>query len=189
MTLELDNLIDTLLHRREASWVEHLRDLAWQLHNRQGWTLTSYSLSEVKEITKVMVEATRGPLRAILDREHGTLRMGRALRQLGRYNQALLRELLDLLDTAGDLDGLLRIVAQAAQECELATARTEFMIVPDEDDLAYLLNDVEQYGARTTARMLIVLSALRYPRDNTAEEQPSSTQSITNAGNSTNQED
>jgi hypothetical protein len=37
-------------------------------------------------------------------------------------------------------------------------------VVPSEEDLKYLLEDVEQVGAQTIARFLITLSALRYPR-------------------------
>ena len=127
-------------------------------------------------------------LRNILQRSQGTLRIGRALRLLGRYNPSPLRDLIDTLDTIRDRDLLIRVVAQLAQECELASARTEFMIVPDEEDLMYLLDDVGQYDARTIARILIALSAVRYPRDRAVETNGDAAQDDALDSESTHQE-
>ena len=62
-----------------------------------------------------------------------------------------------------DRDQLVRVMAQATAECAVASAKTEFMLVPTETDLRYMLDDDEQYGARTLATLLIILSVLRYP--------------------------
>lgn len=111
-----------------------------------------------------MNAATKIPLSAVLEREQGTLRFGHALRLLGRYNTGPLRDIIDSLDTVQTCDQLIRVMAQAAQECAVASAKTPFIVVPDDEDLKCFLNDVDRYGARTVAELLIILSALRYPR-------------------------
>ncbi len=162
--LELDNLIDSLLHRRVDIWEAHLRDIAQLAFNEHGASRYLYSLSEVKEITSAMSGSTRSPLRAVLERDQGTLRFGHALRLLGRYNPALLRDLVDDLDGVHQQDALIRVLAQAVQACSVASAKTAFMIIPDDDDLAYLLDDIEQHGAQKITGFLIILSTLHYPR-------------------------
>ncbi len=86
------------------------------------------------------------------------------MRLLGDSNAAALRDLVEDLETVTTLDQLLHILAHTAQHCQVATAKTRFMVVPTEDDLGALLMDVEQSSVQTIARFLIVLSALRYPR-------------------------
>lgn len=103
-------------------------------------------------------------LKKALEQKMGTLRFGHALRLLGDFNAAALRELVEDLDTVTTLDQLLHSLALTAQHCQIATAKTKFMVVPTDDDLAALLMDVEQSSPHTIARFLIVLSALRYPR-------------------------
>jgi hypothetical protein len=55
-----------------------------------------------------------------------------------------LRDLVEDLDTVTTLDQLLHALALTAQHCQVATAKTKFMVVPTDDDLAALLTDVEQ---------------------------------------------
>lgn len=161
---ELDHLASCLTRHRASDWLFHLRDAAVFQHCHPQSQFRPYSLKEVKEVTKHMVAPTHLPLRTILERESGTLRFGRALRLLGQHNPAPLRDLIDALDVAQTGDQLVRILAQAAQECTLVSAQSQFIIVPSDEDLKYLLDDVEAYGARTIAGLLIILSALRYPR-------------------------
>jgi len=92
------------------------------------------------------------------------LRFGQALRLLGEINAAALRDLMEELESVQTLDRLLLVLAHAAQDCQVATARSPFIVVPTEEDLKYLLEDLEQVGVQTIARFLITLSALRYPR-------------------------
>jgi hypothetical protein len=92
------------------------------------------------------------------------LRFGHALRLLGQVNAAALRDLVEELEAVQTLDHLLLVLAQTAQDCQVAAAKSPFTVVPSEEDLKYLLEDVEQVGAHTIARFLIILSALRYPR-------------------------
>jgi hypothetical protein len=89
------------------------------------------------------------------------------LRQLGQYKAAILRELLNVLETVQTLDQLLRILHQAMQECVLAKAGGyPFIHLPTNHDLAVLTTDVEQYGVRLVASTLLILSSLRYqPRE------------------------
>jgi hypothetical protein len=86
------------------------------------------------------------------------------LRLLGDSNAAALRDLVEDLETVTTLDHLLSVLALTAQHCQVAAAKTRFMVVPDDGDLGTLLSDVEQSSPQTIARFLIVLSALRYPR-------------------------
>lgn len=111
-----------------------------------------------------MNSSTPLKLAEILDRREGTLRFGHALRLLGQVNAAALRDLVEELEAVQALDHLLLVLAQAAQGCQVAAAKSPFTLVPSEEDLKYLLEDVEQVGAHTIARFLITLSALRYPR-------------------------
>jgi hypothetical protein len=100
----------------------------------------------------------------VLNREQGTLRFGHALRLLGQHTPASLRDIIGALDAVKSRDQLLRLMAEAAQECAVASASTEFIVIPDDDDLKHLLDDIDQYGAKTVAGLLIILSTLRYPK-------------------------
>jgi hypothetical protein len=64
------------------------------------------------------------------------------------------------------------------QECVVAMAKSPFIIIPTDEDLKYLLDDVDQHGARPIAGLLIILSTLRYaqrrlPNKSSATAQPS----------------
>lgn len=72
--------------------------------------------------------------------------------------------MVEELEAVQTLDRLLLVLAQAAQDRQVASAKSPFTVVPSEEDLKYLLEDVEQVGAQTIAQFLITLSALRYPR-------------------------
>ena len=111
-----------------------------------------------------MKAATEIPLSTVLEREQGTLRFGHALRLLGKYNNGPLRDIIDSLDSVQTCDQLMHVLAQAVQECAVAGAKTPFIVIPDDEDLKHLLDDIDRYGARTVAELLIILSALRYPR-------------------------
>ncbi|MBU0492756.1 MAG: hypothetical protein KKA73_22325 [Chloroflexi bacterium] len=169
---EIDDLVDCLLSHRAADWQAHLRQVALYWHSHPEADVRLYSLQEVKEITAAMNQTAPpdSPLSAVLQRPQGTLHFGHALRLLGQHNPAPLRDLVAALDTVQTRDQLLRILAQAAQECAVAGAKTEFILVPSDEDLAYLLDDTDRYGAPTIARLLVLLSALRYPR--ISEPQP-----------------
>jgi hypothetical protein len=177
LPFDIDLLIDCLLHRRGDSWIAHLRDIAFAAQDRSRVLLRLYGLQEVLEMSSAMnASMSVNSLRRVLSRPQGTLRFGRGLRQLGRVNAASLRDIVDDLDTVRDRETLLRVLATLAQQCEVAAARSEFMVVPDEDDLMYLLDDLDQYGVQTIGRMLIILSALRYPREKESVEHVDVTQ-------------
>jgi hypothetical protein len=124
-----------------------------------------YTLREIQEVTKMLQPSSElVSLRTVLNRELGTLRFGRSLRLLDRINHAAVRDIVERLAVARDSTALVRVLADAAQECELASARTEFMLVPNEDDLGYLLDDIAQFGALNIATMIIILAVVRYPK-------------------------
>ena len=158
-----DYLTDCLLNHQESAWLAHLRDIAYRMSQQLLSSTPLYTVHEVKEITNLMTLSVTSPLRSILEREQGTKRFGHALRLLGQRNASALRDLIDLLDCVRDQAALIRVLARAAQECAVVAARTDFIIVPNDDDLAFLLDDVTQYGVQTVATLIIILSALRYP--------------------------
>jgi hypothetical protein len=166
---ELDALTACLLHRSGAAWQQHLDDLAQMLTQQPDTRMRRYADYEVKEITDMLPAQENLPLRVVLAQEHGTKRFSYALRQLGKYNPSALRELAEDLDAVRDLDQLLRILAQMAQTCEVLKAKSEFIIVPTDDDLDILLADVEQFGVKRIVSVLLILAVLRYPREEREE--------------------
>lgn len=158
---EIHRLCGALLHRDSTSWLMHVRDHAHAIA-RFPDGLRPYTCAELQEVNQIMT-APSVPLRTILERKQGTLRFGRSLRLLGQVNHAKLVDLLDLLEQAQTQEQLLSILKKTAQACELASAKTPFIIVPDEKDFGYLLEDVDVHGVSLIASMLQILSALRYP--------------------------
>ncbi len=160
---EVDALVDALSTRSQSRWETHLLEVARRIHAAPA-TLRSYTLAEVKEVTTHMQTSSPALLKKALEQKAGTLRFGQALRLLGEFNAAALRDLVEDLEAVTTLDHLISVLAHAVQACQLAAAKTRFMLVPDEDDLGPLLTDVEQSSPQTIARFLVLLSALRYPR-------------------------
>lgn len=160
---EVDALVDALSSRSQSRWEAHLLEVARRIHALPA-TLRSYTLTEVKEVTAHMQTPSPALLKKALEQKAGTLRFGQALRLLGEFNAAALRDLVEDLETVTTLDHLISTLAHAVQACQLAAAKTRFMLVPDEDDLGPLLVDVDQSSPQTIARFLVLLSALRYPR-------------------------
>ncbi len=161
---DIDHLLDSLRTRSARAWADHLYDVAECVHQMRSTEIRPYLFEAVKEVTTLMNSSTPSKLAEILERRAGTLRFGHALRLLGQVNAAALRDLVEELEAVQTLDRLLLVLAQAAQDCQVASAKSPFTVVPSEEDLKYLLEDVEQVGAQTIARFLITLSALRYPR-------------------------
>jgi hypothetical protein len=160
---EIDTLVDALLNRSQSSWIAHLLEIARCVHTKPD-AIRPYRLEEVKEVIIHMQASIPSLLKKALEQKTGTLRFGHALRLLGDFNAAALRELVEELETVTTLDHLLHVLALTAQECQVAVAKTKFMVVPDDSDLACLLMDVEQSSPQTITRFLVLLSALRYPR-------------------------
>ncbi len=161
---DIYHLLDYLKARRAGAWADHLYDVAQCVHYSRSTEIRPYEFEAVKEVTALMNSSTPSKLAEILERRAGTLRFGQALRLLGQVNAAALRDLVEELEAVQTLDRLLLVLAQAAQDCQVASAKSPFTVVPSEEDLKYLLEDVGQVGAQTIARFLITLSALRYPR-------------------------
>jgi hypothetical protein len=150
------------MYHRIDRWMAHLRDRAYAATHPNNEPVRLYSVDEVRRLSAMMDASTNHPLRKILERQEGTLRFGHALRQLGRYKAALLRDVIELLETAQTPEQLIRALHRAMQECELAKAKYPFIIIPDNVDCALLLDDVQQHGVRMIASLLMLLSVL-YP--------------------------
>jgi len=178
---DLDTLTDCLLHRSGVAWLQHLNEIAHILTYQPDSRLRTYTDHEAKEITQMLAATENLPLRVVLAQEHGTKRFGHALRQLGKYNPSALRELAEDLDAVRDLDQLLRILAQMTQTCTVLKAKSGFIIVPTDDDLDVLLADVDQFGVKRIASVLLILAVLRYPREEREEQADSPEQGETNA--------
>jgi hypothetical protein len=166
---EIENLTDSLIHRSFVSWIKHLNGIGQQAYNNPQALLRRYHFSEVYEIAKTMSESTSSPLRAILEHKQGTRRFGHALRLLGKYNPARLRDLIDALSSVRQRDELIRVLFQAVQECTVASAKTRFIIIPDDNDFICLVDDIEKHGTQDIAGLLLILSVLHFSRINDNE--------------------
>lgn len=167
LSLDTGSLTDMLLNRRSAAWLDHLRALAMSSLRGSVDKIRPYTLKEVREVTRSMNVANNiSPLSAILERQEGTLQFGRALRRLGEVSGHTLFEMISHLDSAKTPDQLTRVVALIVQHCRVRSARSQFMIVPDETDFKGLLNDLHEFGPRSLANILVALSFLQYPGTN-----------------------
>jgi len=158
----VDNLVASLLERRAALFVDHLRDVS--LYNYSHGKISVYTPTDVKGIIATMLGSDKMPLSQVLSRPHGTLRFGHSLRQLRANRLQAALDVVDDLHSVATSEDLMRSLARAVQECVIASAKSPFMIVPSNTDLEYLLEDVDRYGVREIASVLIILSVLRYPR-------------------------
>jgi len=159
---EQEHLVDSLKYRSIDAWLAHLHTMAQGMQVHLGSKGRSYSLEEVRTITQAMSDAKNIPLKQVLEREGGTLRFGRALRQVGRFNPSRLRDLLEDLKAAQTHAELLPVLYRIVLASELEKAKESRIIVPTEKDLMALLEDVDQYGIPVLVGLLLVLSALRY---------------------------
>lgn len=162
--LDQDLLCHALVTRSPAAWLDHLHDAACIAVSSELGNHWAYSIQEIS----VMADSELGDnnsLSAVIAREQGTLRFGRSLRSLGELRRADLQDTLDELNAARTRDQLLRALAIATQKCVLAKAVSNFVIVPNDNDLGLLLEDIDRWGVRDIAGLLIILSSLRYPSD------------------------
>lgn len=161
---ETDHLVEALGSRRAEAWVAHLFEVAQAVQSSTFHSLRAYHLNEVREVTTSMQSSSPIPLSAILARREGTLRFGHALRQLRQFNASAACEAMEALVTVQTRDQLIIALSNLMQECSVAAAKWEFIVIPADPDLTYLLEDVDRYSARTVASLLMLLSTLRYPR-------------------------
>jgi hypothetical protein len=160
---EQESLLNCLMRRSAGAWFAHLQLITQSIHTNTAYTGRCYSLEEVRKITEAMNDTAHMPLKQVLEREKGTLRFGRALRQVGRYNPSRLRDLLDELQDARTDAQLLPVLHHIVFASEVEKAKKRRIIVPDEDDCAALLEDMDRYGVPVLVGLLMVLSALHYP--------------------------
>lgn len=156
---EQEHLVDSLTNHQAEAWHRHLLDMTRKALTKEAHNMHLYSVEEVKVMTVTM---TSTPLRTILEREEGTLRFGRALHQLGRFRPSILRDVIEDLEAVQTLDQLVRVLYHALHECNLAKAKYRFIAIPSNSDLAILITDVDQYGVKLLAGILMILSTLRF---------------------------
>jgi hypothetical protein len=82
-----------------------------------------------------------------------------------RYSLEEVRTITEAMHTRAQLYPVLWRIVLAS---ELEKSKKRKIIVPEEDDLAALLDDIEQYGIPELVGLLLVLSALRYPQSENA---------------------
>ena len=164
-TLEQEELVDALLARRLSAWNAHLQQTARVLVSaRHEQSVRRYRRDELQEMNNAMELSHLSPLSAILERDEGTLRFGHALRLLHQYNVADGSDALEELESVSTRDQLITVLGHAMQRCSLASAKSPFIVVPSDDDLKDLLDDIDRYSAHTLARVLILLASLHYPK-------------------------
>ena len=160
---EQESLLNCLMRRSASAWFAHLQLITQSIHANTAYTGWRYSLEEVRKITEAMNDTEHMPLKQVLEREKGTLRFGGALKQIGRYNPSRLRDLLDELQDARTDAQLLPVLHHIVFASEVEKAKERMIIVPDREDFAALLEDIDRYGVPVLVGLLLVLSALRYP--------------------------
>jgi hypothetical protein len=79
------------------------------------------------------------------------------------------------LETVQTLDQLDRALYRVVQECVLAKAKSNFILVPHEDDFIQLVDDVHEHGVRLIVGVLMLLSVLRYPPTQGADQDDETT--------------
>lgn len=158
-----ESVIDYLSFPGPATLRRHLHNVAQIVNSSHEMDHFAYELHEVIAMNECQDEQDE-LISSVLQRDRGTLRFGRSLRILGEHNRSDLRDSIDELEKVETRDHLIRALAQAMQRCILAKTRSDFIIVPTDEDAGQLLHDVHQFGARDIAGILILLSSLRYPQ-------------------------
>jgi hypothetical protein len=167
---ELHNLIEALTTARMQDWEAHLFDVVEAEfaqnplgdQNHREKRLRLYSILEVQEVSAIMESSHPTPLSAVLDHKGGTMRFGHALRQLRKQAPSSAHEILEDLEYVQTCDSLMNILTRTMQTCEVVDANSPFIIIPTDEDLKLLLDDVEHHGASMVAALLRLLSTLRY---------------------------
>jgi hypothetical protein len=160
---EQELLVDLLKQQRFVCWYRHLTHRAEVCLLASLSAVRRYRFEEVRHLTTMIDSSSSHPLRAVLDREQeGTVSFGRALRQLGRRNPALLRDLIELLEPIRTLEELLPVLHRIVSECDLVKRTWQYISVPSHHDFALLLDDIQRHGIRQIIGVLQVLSTLRY---------------------------
>lgn len=161
--LEIADLLDVLARNSPSAWLNHLLYVAISAHSSR-FPIRCYRYQEVYVMTQIINRDCPPNLTTMLTQPCGTLRFGRALRLLGRQRPTDLKDTLYDLQAVQSVDQLMLVLAHTLQMCEMAKASSDFILIPDELDLEELLQNVNQFGVRNVATLLIILSALRYPR-------------------------
>ena len=158
-----EHLFTCLKRRGTHDWFAYLHLWAQGVHASSEYSGRRYRLDEIRRITEAMNDAEHLPLKHVLEQEKGTLCFGRALRQIGRSNPSLLRDLLDELQEARTDVQLFPVLQRVVFASELEKAKGQKISVPTEEDMHALLEDIDRYGVVVLVGLLMVLSALHYP--------------------------
>src|SRR5207245_8390508 len=120
---------DCLKRRNADAWINHLNRVAQGTNMFTESNTWRYSLEEVRTITEAMHNSEHIPLKLVLERERGTLRFGRALRQIGRYNPSRLRELLEDLEEVQTCAQLFPVLQRIVLASEIEKEKKRKFIV------------------------------------------------------------
>lgn len=176
-SLDQELLCNALLVDNVAAWLTHLGDVAQVVNARSEKEVYAYQTSEVFAMIDSQ-NSKESALSTVLQSDQGTLRFGYSLRSLGEHRRGDLRDSLYEIETAHTRDQLLLVLARSTQKCVLAKATSNFVIVPNDIDLGFLLDDVDRWGVRDIASLLIILASLRYPQRASGMDQTASDESI-----------
>lgn len=158
--IDMDDLIEALLERSLTAWLNHLRHVAFYSHRSSGLNIRLYSTFEMRKVICAMKDNSVSDLFAP---GTGTLRFGHALRQLGRVKKGALLDIIAALDEVQTLERFIRILGIVTQQCGFAEVQSVFIFVPDDDDLARIIEETQHHGVGIVANLLIVLSTAWYP--------------------------
>lgn len=159
---EIDLLVDLLSTFEDAAIRAYLTDMARRSFGKSE-PLYVHQIEEVQAMIECK-PTNRSAMAQILRRTKGTLRFGQAIRLLAEHDRSAAREIIEDLDTVQSQDKLLRVLARSVQQCVLAKAKNNFILIPDEDDVGILLEDVAEYGVSNISGLLIILAAIWYPK-------------------------
>lgn len=173
--IDLNKLMEFIEWPSAATWFDHLEDASNYWRFNSSPRVKPYSVEEVRKISSM---SNSTALSDIFSREKGTLRFGRALRLLGNYNRSALRNITSELRSVSTIEDLCLVLDLANQRFVTAFSKTDFIIIPDDQDSEQLMRDVEVHGVPIIARLLILLSSLRFDRVNdNAKDEPNKTSS------------
>ncbi len=168
----LDNrlLAEFILSPRLENWLEHLQDCIKKNRPLLGRRLFSYTIKELKEITKIMEDGEKKPTWShLLSKNKGSYHIGCAIRLLRKNDFFVYRELINSLGTVKTVDQLIHFVGQVCYECSLAFIENRFIFIPDDTDLNHFAKEVEDYGVAKISELIQMVAYADYSKKDDPE--------------------
>ena len=186
LKIEKSNLTYALKNHSAEYFEEHLWEMA-QLYYGKGKPKTKrpakspspkslgsreksdygrqYNIKEIQVILMNIDPDQQSPLAQIIGQKKGTIRFARALKSISEagFKSDALNMKQNLL-SAQNCDELLETLTEIGQYALVSKGISEYVTVPNTDDLQILLNDVERLKVSTVARLIVTISVLYSPK-------------------------